>query len=42
MPNLTCEELENLERVRYKMQIADILEKHSISNTDPIQRFSET
>lgn len=39
MLNLTCEELENLERVRYKMQIADILEKQSTGNTDPVERF---
>lgn len=42
MLNLTCEELENLERTRYKMQTADILEKQSTGNADPVKSFSET
>lgn len=42
MPNYRCEKLENLERIKYKLEMADVLEIQSTGNTDPIERPSET
>lgn len=42
MPNYVCEKRETLERIKHKMELADVLEIQSTGNTDPIKRLSET